>query len=166
MANICTKPPGSCASCKYCQYDVDYGDKVCYKPLYCNYENIEPGADAVFLPGKIHGDESVVYIIYSNKDANNGNGSFEIEVVDAERILKLYEEVGGVAEQFFDLLPDWFQGEWYYCDNKPDNRESFSEYVNKYFDADFIYGRDGNIEDELKFLYNWARNVISRRKIK
>ena len=166
MAYICTKPKGSCASCQFYQYDVDYGAKVCYEHLYRKYENIEPGADAVFLAGKVHGNEDVVYIIYANESANDGNGSFEIEVVDAERILKLYEEVGGDAEQFFDLLPDWFQGEWYYCDNKPGNEESFNDYVNEYFKADFICGRDGGQKEELEFLYNWAYDVIMRRAIK
>jgi len=45
MAYICTKPNGSCASCQYYQYDVDYGAKVCYEHLYRKYENIEPGTN-------------------------------------------------------------------------------------------------------------------------
>lgn len=160
MAYICTKPKGSCKTCEYYQFDVDYGAKVCYESLYRTYDNITPGCDAVFLPGKIHGSEQNAYIIYANECANEGRGSFEIEIVDAERILKLYKEVDGGAERFFELLPDWFRGEWCYCDNTPETKESFDEYVNEYFNADFICGRDGDIEDELEFLVKWARSVI------
>ena len=73
--------------------------------------------DAVFLPGKIHGCDWQVYIIYLNPCANEGKGSFEIEIIDAERILRLYDEVNGDAEAFFGILPDWFHGEWRY--NRP-----------------------------------------------
>ena len=53
---------------------------------------IVDGADAVFLPGKIHGCEDQLYIIYHNTEANSGNGSFEIEIIDYERVLKLAAE--------------------------------------------------------------------------
>ena len=56
--------------------------------------------DAVFLPGKIHGCDYQVYIIYQNEQANEGKGSWEIEVIDYIRILKLYEEVNGDANDF------------------------------------------------------------------
>lgn len=117
--------------------------------------NAMSGFDAVFLPGKIHGSEHQVYIIYFNDCANNGYGSWEIEVVDS-RILNLYEEVGGDADRFFDLLPDWFQGEWYYCDNGMDG---YDDYEKAYPTADFIYGRDGGKYEEMMFLVNWANGM-------
>ena len=55
--------------------------------------DIDAGIDAVFLPGKIHSCEWQVYIIYLNESANDGNGSFEIEIIDAKRILDLYVNV-------------------------------------------------------------------------
>ena len=116
--------------------------------------NIEEGIDAVFLPGKIHGCEDQIYIIYLNPQAYEGKGCFEIEIIDYERILRLNEEVCGNAEAFFDKLPDLFHGEWRYCNF---GSESFDGYVEDYFNADFIVGRDGNIEDELDFIVDWAR---------
>ena len=116
--------------------------------------NIEEGIDAVFLPGKIHGCEDQIYIIYLNPQACEGKGCFEIEIIDYERILRLNEEVSGNAEVFFDKLPDLFHGEWQYCNF---GSESFDGYVEDYFNADFIVGRDGNIEDELDFIVDWAR---------
>ncbi|MBE6811285.1 MAG: hypothetical protein E7523_00210 [Ruminococcaceae bacterium] len=107
------------------------------------------GYDAVFLPGKIHGAEHQIYIIYYNPDADNGNGCFEIEVLDAERIVELYEYVDGDAENFFTLLPDWFQGKWYYCDRKCID---FKNYVECYNEADFIIGRDGGMGAELNLI--------------
>ena len=115
---------------------------------------IKPGQDAVFLPGKIHGSTDQVYIIYLNECARDGNGSFEIEIIDYERILKLYQEVEGNYEDFFAILPDWFHGEWYYCDF---DDECYSNYAEDYHKADFIVGRDGGLEEELAFLVKWAR---------
>jgi hypothetical protein len=114
------------------------------------------GNDAVFLPGKIHGCEDQAYIIYHNNQANDCKGSWEIEILDRERILKLYNDVDGNARDFFELLPDYFQGEWYYCDN---GTEEYNEYCEAYHTADFIVGRDGDEYFEMTFLVNWAREV-------
>ena len=116
--------------------------------------NIEEGIDAVFLPGKIHGCEDQIYIIYLNPQACGGKGCFEIEIIDYERILRLNEEVCGNAEAFFDKLPDLFHGEWRYCNFGTDD---FNSYIDEYFNADFIVGRDGRIEEELIFIVDWAR---------
>ena len=120
---------------------------------------IEEGMDAVFLPGKIHGCEYQVYIIYYNGCANDGKGSWEIEIIDADRILKLNEEVNGNAEAFFDVLPDWFHGEWRYCDKGMEGYEAFEE---AYPSADFIVGRDGGLEEELDFLVQWATHNATK----
>ena len=63
---------------------------------------IEDGIDAVFLPGKIHGCEWQAYIIYQNEQANDGKGSWEIEVIDKERILQIYKDVSGNPDEFFE----------------------------------------------------------------
>ena len=120
---------------------------------------ISEGMDAVFLPGKIHGCDFQVYIIYLNGEANDGNGSWEIEIIDADRIRQLFEEVKGDAEAFFDVLPDWFHGEWRYCDKGMDGYEELEE---AYPSADFIVGRDGGLQEELDFLINWARKEKKR----
>ena len=122
---------------------------------------INEDMDAVFLPGKIHGCDWQVYIIYLNPCANDGKGSWEIEIIDADRILKLNEEVGGDAETFFDVLPDWFHGEWRQCDKGMDGYEELEE---AYPSADFIVGRDGGLEEELAFLVDWAKNVKNNLK--
>lgn len=115
---------------------------------------IPVAVDAVFLPGKIHGCEWQAHIIYLDECANNGNGSFEIEIVDRERILKLYNDVNGDTAAFFDKLPDLFHGEWRYCDSDMDG---FKDYLDAYPTADFICGRDGTATDEMMFLVNWAK---------
>ena len=115
--------------------------------------------DAVFLPGKIHGCQHHVYIIYFNPNAEGGVGCYEIEIIDAERVLKLYDEVDGCAEAFFDALPDLFHGEWKYCDS---DSECFKELDEAYPTADFLIGRDGGTDEELEFLYNWAKQVIEQ----
>jgi len=122
-------------------------------------ENISPENDAVFLPGKIHGSRWQVYIVYSNPDANNGNGSFEIEIVAAERILKLNKEVNGNSDEFFGQLPDWFQGEWGYVDapEEYDEESPFVYLAREYHNADFI----GHGDAELAFLVGWAEKFIS-----
>lgn len=119
--------------------------------------NYFDGKDAIFLPGKIHGAEHQIYIIYYNPDADNGNGCFEIEVLDAERIIELYEYANGDAEKFFTLLPEWFQGEWYYCDIGTD---LFDSYTHIYNEADFITGRDGDRNQELLFLMNAVKKKL------
>ena len=120
--------------------------------------DIIPGIDAVFLPGRIHGCEWQAYIVYLNAEANEGNGSFEIEIIDKNRILDLYKSVNGNAQDFFGILPDLFHGEWYYCNS---GTEEFEEYAREYNDADFIFGRDGDEYDEMMFLVNWANSVFS-----
>lgn len=92
------------------------------------------GMDAVFLPGALHGCEHQLYIIYHNESAYEGNGCWEIEVID-DRILALYEEVDGDAEKFFDNFPDLYQGEWYYC-NRRTRPEDFAYYAAMYDQAD------------------------------
>ena len=115
---------------------------------------IDDGVDAVFLPGKLHGCEDQLYVIYYNAQGCSEKGCFEIEILDYERIIELYEDVNGDAEKFFDILPDRFQGEWKYCDSQ---NECFADYVNEYFNADFIFGRDGDNKAELEFILNWAK---------
>ena len=115
---------------------------------------IGDGVDAVFLPGKLHGCEDQLYIIYYSPQAYGGKGCFEIEIVDYERILALYEAVGGDADCFFEELPGKFQGEWKSCGFE---EECFDDYVKDYFNADFIFGRDGDSKAELEFIVNWAR---------
>ena len=120
------------------------------------------GYDAVFLPGKIHGAEHQIYIVYYNSDADNGNGCFEIEVLDCERILELYKYVNGDAEIFFTLLPDWFQGEWYYCDR---NSYYFDSFAKCYNNADFITARDGDNVAKLDFITAFALKEIMEQSI-
>lgn len=115
---------------------------------------IVDGADAVFLPGKIHGCEDQLYVIYHNTEANGGNGSFEIEILDYERVLKLADEKDMCAEVFFERLSDMFQGEWRYCNS---DSEDYWNFVEDYFNADFIFGRDGEATEEFEFIVSWAR---------
>ena len=115
---------------------------------------IVDGADAVFLPGKIHGCEDQLYIIYHNTEANSGNGSFEIEIIDYERVLKLAAEKDMCAEVFFERLSDMFQGEWRYCNS---DSEDYWNFVEDYFNADFVFGRDGEAAEEFEFIVNWAK---------
>lgn len=115
---------------------------------------IGDGVDAVFLPGKIHGCEDQLYIIYYSPQAYGGKGCFEIEIVDYERVLSLYATVDGDADCFFEELPGKFQGEWRSCGS---NDECFDDYMEEYFNADFIFGRDGDSKAELEFIVNWAR---------
>ena len=115
---------------------------------------IVDGADAVFLPGKIHGCEDQLYIIYHNNEANSGKGSFEIEIIDYERVLKLAAEKDMCAEVFFEKLSDMFQGEWRYCNS---DSEDYWNFVEDYFNADFVFGRDGEAADEFEFIVNWAK---------
>ena len=118
---------------------------------------IEDGIDAVFLPGKIHGCEDEVYIIYLNCQAKNGEGSWEIEILDAERILKIYEIVDGDCNEFFAELADWFHGEWRYCNYGIDDFEELSK---AYPTADFICGIDGDSYEEMMFIVDWASQKI------
>lgn len=115
---------------------------------------IVDGADAVFLPGKIHGCQDQIYIIYHNTEANSGNGSFEIEIIDYERVLKLADEKDMCAEVFFEKLSDMFQGEWRYCNS---DSEDYWNFVEDYFNADFVFGRDGEAAEEFEFIVNWAK---------
>lgn len=115
---------------------------------------ITPGLDAVFMPGKIHGCEDELYVVYFNEQADEGNGCMEIEIVDYETILKLYKDVEGDYMDFFDLMPDYFQGEWKY---EPYGTADFNELCNEYHKADFIDGKDGSEEDKMYFIVNWAR---------
>lgn len=115
--------------------------------------NINPGIDAVFMPGKIHGCEDELYIIYYNENANDGNGSVEIEIVDYETLLKVYEDADHNADKFFGILPDYFHGRWQYADAPSDEYLSL---VAAYETADFIVGRDGDMDAEMKFIIDWA----------
>lgn len=120
---------------------------------------IEDGIDAVFLPGKIHGCEDQIYIIYFNAEANKRRGSWEIEILDAERILKIHEITGDDYNLFFAELADWYHGEWRYCDSGCD---AFEELKEAYPTADFIVGRDGGSYEEMLFIVEWARRISKK----
>lgn len=107
--------------------------------------------DAVFLPGKIHGCDHQIYIIYLNPCSDPP--SFEVEILDAERIISLFEDTNGDPEQFFDLLGDYFYNEWGYVS---EGRDEFDDLKRAYAEADFILNESGSQEDEMWFLYNWA----------
>jgi len=124
---------------------------------------IVDGADAVFLPGKIHGCEEQLYIIYHNSEANGQQGGFDIEKIDYERVLALYREVGDDAEAFFEKLPDLFQGEWCGCGS---DSEDYANYIDEYANADFLWGRDGDSTDELAFIVNWAKACEAKNQEK
>lgn len=119
-----------------------------------NIEDIPEGADAVFLPGKLHGCKDELYIIWYNPNACDGAGSWDIAPVDWETVLELYEDVEGNEDDFFALLPDRFQGMWYYCDGNSDGIDSYTQLYNQ---ADFLRGRDGGEREEMEFIINWAK---------
>ena len=96
---------------------------------------IVDGADAVFLPGKIHGCEDQLYIIYHNNEANSGKGSFEIEILDYERVLKLADSKDMCAEVLFEKLSDI--GISVHIVVLPDCKDP-DEYINKYGSEDFL----------------------------
>ncbi len=118
--------------------------------------------DAVFLPGTIHSCEDEVYIIYFNAEGNDGNGCMEIEVCDYQTILSLYDDVYGNTEKFFDYLPDYFQGKWYYTNS---DTVYFQELCEMYEKADFIVGRDGGATEEMKFIVEWAKIREDKERI-
>ena len=118
-------------------------------------ENIRPGDDAVFLPGKVHGCEWQVYIVYYNEYSNGGNGGFDIQVVSKDEIIKMHEESGGNVCTFFELFPNCLHGDYRYCDR---GSPQFIEYAKAYHEADFVYGRDGGEVEEMEFLINFAKS--------
>lgn len=122
---------------------------------------IESGVDAIFLPGKIHGCEEELYIIYLNAEGDEGRGCMEIEIVDYETILELYEDAEGDYARFFCFMPNYFHGKWKY---EPYGTDYFDELCNAYEDADFILGRDGDAEIEMHFIVDWAKQFERRGK--
>jgi hypothetical protein len=122
---------------------------------------IESGVDAIFLPGKIHGCEEELYIIYLNAEGNEGKGCMEIEIVDYETILDLYKDTEGDCARFFCIMPDYFHGKWKY---EPYGTDGFDELCDAYEEADFIFGRDGDCEAEMRFIVDWAKQFKQRGK--
>ena len=112
--------------------------------------------DAIFLPGKIHGCEDELYIIYKNEYSNNGNGSIEIQVIDYKTILELYDDTNGDYDKFFELMPGYCKG--YYAD--AGINEEYEELYEAYPTADFIMGRDGGTEEEFNFIIQWAKTIL------
>lgn len=114
--------------------------------------------DAVFLPGKIHGCEDELYIIYENECSNDGKGSMEIQIIDYKTILELYANVGGKTDEFFEHMPSYCKG--YYAE--AGIHKEYEDLCKIYPTADFIVGRDGSIKEEMEFIINWANE---RRKV-
>ena len=123
---------------------------------------IDRTSDAIFLPGKIHGCEDEIYIVYENPEANEGKGCIEIGICDYETLLRLYENVNHNADDFFDLLPDYFHGKWKYC-NAPSTE--YDELCDAYETADFIFGRDGCNDEEMNFIVNWALYLFYKNRV-
>lgn len=124
---------------------------------------IDKTQDAVFLPGKIHGCEDELYIIYENPEAGaEGEGCMEIEIVDFRTILELFVATQGNAEKFFDKMPDYFHGKWQYANR---GTQDFDELATVYETADFLFGRDGGLEEEMNFIVRWATRRDKKRGI-
>lgn len=129
-----------------CNTDFQYAVQSSISDVLCQRTGF---IDAVFLPGIIHGCEEEIYIISDAPESNDGKGAYDIKVCDYETLLKLYDDAGHDAEKFFDMMPDYFQGEWYYANKQ------FTDYEK----ANFLFGRDGGIEDEMQFIVKWAISV-------
>ncbi len=138
------------------------GDQI-YDAVYKHILSMTPflpdGQDAVFLPGKIHGCEDQLYILSFNPNACDKKGSWDIEVIDRDGILELIDEVKDNCEAFFELLPDKYQGRWYYCDA---GTLEFHSYCKAYDEADFLIGRDGETEEEYEFIKAWAKGESTK----
>ncbi len=143
---------------------AESGDQI-YEALYKHILSLTPslpeGEDAVFLPGKIHGCEDELYILSFNPNACDEKGSWDIEVIDRDGILELINEVEDNCEAFFELLPDKYQGRWYYCDT---GTLEFHSYCKAYDEADFLIGRDGGTEEEYEFIKAWAKGELKSIK--
>ena len=118
--------------------------------------------DAVFLPNNVHGCEDDIYIIYLNQDADERYGTFEIQVCDFITILNLYEDVHHDCIEFFEKMPDYFQGKWYYSDHRS---RSYRAWEESYDTADFIVGRDGDKRDEFEFIIDWAKRTYEKKNV-
>lgn len=123
--------------------------------------DIPPGTDAILKPAE---GSDILCIIYINECANNGNGSFEIEHLDPYTVKEVYDRSLRNASMFFVLLPDYYNNRWYYCDNTPERETEFNGWVDEYFNADFIVGRDGGIEEEFQYIMNWASKRLSEEE--
>lgn len=126
-----------------CNADFEYAVQSSISDVLCQRYVDE---EAVFLPGVIHGCKEQIYIITDAPESNDGKGSYDIKVCDYERLLKLYDDAEYDATKFFEMMPEYFQGEWYY-ENEP-----FTDFDK----AHFLLGRDGDIEDEMRFIIKWA----------
>lgn len=138
-------------------YDISNLDivEIYHETLPAEKNDFDLEHDAVFLPGNIHGDKDELYILYENRDANDGKGSMEIMIVDAKTILEIYEKSNDHAYSFFNLLPDFISSKSY-CYDAPS--EQFDDYLKIYHHADFIEGIDGDIYDEFEFIIDWAKS--------
>lgn len=118
------------------------------------WKTIEAGKDAVLKCG------DSVEILYLNEQANNGNGSFEMVYIDNTDIIKYVNKNGepkneSEATDFIDYLLSCGRG--YYCDNTEENKEEFDCLAyEEYPSAEFICGRDGSVEDEAKYIIEFA----------
>lgn len=139
-------------------YDINNLDivKIYHEVLPAEKNDFDFNHDAVFAPGIIHGQKDELYIMYENRDANEGKGAMEIMIVDAKTILELYEKSGNHAYSFFNLLPDFVSNKSHYY-NAPS--EQYDNCLKFYHRADFIEGVDGDIHDELEFIVEWAKSI-------
>ena len=119
--------------------------------------------DAIFLPsafrnGKkpVHGCDDEIYIIYCFYRDDSDKRSFEIEVLERDTLLEIIKFSDGNHKIFFENLPDYFNGKWFYLD---ESDPGFNELYSLYNDADFIVSRDGTTEDEFNFICSWANGI-------
>lgn len=132
-----------------------------------DYKNLYDGAEAVFLPGKLHGNENEVYIMCFSDDSDCGKESFMIYAVRARDILevcntykaaRLHTEECAVAA--CDIICSISKG--FYVDS---GKALFESYKEVFGEADFILGRDGGYKEEAEFLVGWAKKQTERPEI-
>ena len=113
-------------------------------------------AYAIFLPGKIHGCDGQLYILYYNPDAGDGNGCMEIGSIWYDEILLLFKKCNGDPLVFFEDLP--FYCSWSYCDR---GAYGYEDLESTHSTADKYCAPDGS---DSKDVMNWMVNWASHRK--
>lgn len=109
-------------------------------------------AYAIFLPGKIHGCDGQLYILFYNPDAGDGRGCWEIGSIWYDEILNLFRSCKEDAHEFFEDLP--FYCSWTYCDR---GAYGYEDLESAYDTADMYYTFDGaSGNDIMKRMVDWS----------
>ena len=118
-------------------------------------KKIRLGKRAIFLPRRLNANDPRLYMVWKVSPTYLSHSPFRVERVTAEQVLTAFNKG---PQNSYDFFFETLQGAC--CDHygyyhKGEN--TYNNMLDKFYEADFVESVDGNLDDAMQFVVNWAK---------